>query len=66
MKLLSPLLCISLGSICVFYGWRGKSVLQEGGRAEGLERTATVGGGLLLIAVGLVLGRLVFRLLAGR
>ena len=61
MKLL-PLLAIPLGFMCVFYGLWGKSILLKGERAAGLERAVTVGGGLLLIACGLVFGVLVSRL----
>ena len=41
-------------------------MLVKGERAEVLERAATVGGGLLLIAIGLGYGFLVFRLFFNR
>jgi hypothetical protein len=62
MKLL-PFFAIPLGFTCVIYGLRGKSILLKGEAATGLERAATVGGGLLLIAFGLAYGFFVFRLL---
>ena len=62
MKLL-PILAIPAGFICVFYGFRGKSVLRSDDRASGLERAATIGGGIILIACGLGFALLVFRLL---
>jgi hypothetical protein len=65
MKLF-PLLAIPLGFMCVFYGLRGKSILLKGERAEFLELAATVGGGVLLIAIGLGYGFLVHRLLFNR
>lgn len=61
MKLF-PIIAIPLGFMCVFYGLRGKSILLKGERAEVLERAATVGGGVLLIAIGLGYGFLVYRL----
>ena len=60
------LLAIPLGFMCVFYGLRGKSILPKGERAEALERAATVGGGVLLIAIGLGYGFLVYRLFFNR
>lgn len=57
-----PLLAIPLGFMCVFYGLRGKSILVKSERAKVLERAATVGGGVLLIAIGVGYGFLVYRL----
>jgi hypothetical protein len=62
MKLLSVLATFLLGLMCVVYGLRGKSISRKGERATVLERAVTIAGGLLLIAVGLGLGLLVFRL----
>jgi hypothetical protein len=56
------LLAIPLGFMCVFYGLLGKSLSRKGERVTGHERVATISGGLLLIAIGLGYGFLVFRL----
>ena len=56
-----PLLAIPLGFMCLFCGFRGRSILLNGERAEALERAATIGGGLLFIAIGLGYGFFVFR-----
>ena len=62
MKLL-PILAIPAGFTCIFYGFRGKSALRKDDRATGLERPATIGGGILLIGCGLGFAFLVFRML---
>jgi len=61
MKLLSLLAIPLLGFMCVIYGLLGKSVSRKGERAAVPERVVTISGGLLLIAIGVGLAFLVFR-----